>query len=128
MTRRFNTGPGNVRGGMSLGLVLAFLLPLLLAVLPVPAPSEAALLERDLANSICAQPGEDGETPDHADHNDCCILCPAGASVGVTLKASPHIIVPPARLPFGAGAPDLGNISLHRIDLKQIAPRGPPAV
>lgn len=128
MTRSFNIGRGNGRGVISLGLVLAFMLPLLLAILPAPAFSETALFERDLATSICAQPGEDGQAPDHAGHEDCCILCPSGASAGVTLKASPHIIKPPARLAFGSGAPVERAVAVHRIDLAQIVPRGPPAV
>jgi hypothetical protein len=115
------------QGGISLWLVLAFLLPLLLALLPAPALSGAAVLDRDLSESICALPGEDGETPDHAGHDDCCILCPSGASAGVTLKAPPHIIVPPARIAFGAGVIADRAIPVHRIDLKQIVPRGPPA-
>jgi hypothetical protein len=83
------------RRSLSLAVVMALVLPLLLALLPVPALSADARLERDLAASFCLSPGGTGEPGDHAVHQQCCILCPAGASASLTLPDAVHAVPAP---------------------------------
>ncbi len=68
--------------GVSLALVLAFLLPIFLAAVPGPALSAPAKLEQALADNRCAPAGGKSPLASHA-HEDCCILCATGlAPVG----------------------------------------------
>lgn len=68
--------------GVSLALVLAFLLPIFLAAVPGPALSAPAKLEQALADNRCAPAGENAPLASHV-HEDCCILCATGlAPVG----------------------------------------------
>lgn len=80
-------------GKFSLLVVLALLLPIVLGFFP-PLPSgSAAAFERDLAASLCIGGEEDGSPISHGDHEQCCILCPAGSSMVPPLDAS--VSVPP---------------------------------
>jgi hypothetical protein len=66
--------------GVSLALVLALVLPMLLALVPRAALSAEAELARDVAVSLCTAAGKaDRGTPAvHHDQEACCILCVTG--------------------------------------------------
>lgn len=65
-------------------LVAVMLLPAIFGVLPQPALSAAATLERDLALSVCSHAGEDqAGRQDHQAprHDQQCVLCALGCPV-----------------------------------------------
>jgi hypothetical protein len=64
--------------GMSLALVLAFLLPMVLALVPPAALSAETRLAQALAANVCT-PGPEGPQPAAQHGQDgCCILCATG--------------------------------------------------
>ena len=68
------------RRGIVLGMMAMLILPLLLGLLSLSAPSAATALDRDIALSLCGpsdQPGEPGSGR-HDLRHECCILCSAG--------------------------------------------------
>ena len=113
------------RAGVSLSLLFAFLLPLLLGVLP--APTAEAQLARDIAASYCDPDGERPAQSPHGDHQACCILCPAG---GLAALDARDVLIDPAPAAdaehwvAGSGQSALPG---RRNDLTQLVPRGPPA-
>ncbi|WP_409764561.1 hypothetical protein [Aestuariivirga sp.] len=107
-------------------MLLAFLVPMLLAVLPQPVSS----LERDLAFSVCGSETEPG-APGHASAgHDHCILCSAGCPHSGPAPAEPFpAFAPPATAPCAA-ARNTARIGIPlplRALLDAIPPRGPPA-
>jgi hypothetical protein len=94
MTRSFTSAKAGGRGYLSLTLVLALVLPVLLGLLPPLSSTPAFALDRDLAASLCIDGEEGGSPSSHDDHAQCCILCPAGASVNAALDATPAIPLP----------------------------------
>jgi len=110
-------------------VALALLLPILIGLLPQPALSAAAALERDVMLSVCGsdQPQQPGGEH-HATH-DHCVLCgnhgpnftPTLASAAPAFTAVPRRSVAPAAATEQALAPPLQAL------LDASPPRGPPA-
>ena len=104
-------------------IVLALVVPSVLGVLPASA---AASLERDIAMSLC-RGGEEGGAPvlpAHANHEQCCILCPVAGSSPALISEAPAL-----------SAPDFDSVSLlaatvapsrHSAHLSGVSARGPP--
>lgn len=71
------------RGWIVHAAVLALTLPVLAGLLPAPALSAMAALERDLAVSLCATTNGEhpGGQPQHPEQHDACILCALGATL-----------------------------------------------
>ena len=114
-----------MRAGVSLSLLFAFLLPLLLGV--IPAPTAAAQLARDIAASYCDPDGERPAQSPHGDHKTCCILCPVGGLAALEARDLPIDPVPAAQAEVWVAGAGLSLLPNHRIDLTQIVPRGPPS-
>ena len=118
------------RGWLVHAVVLALLLPVFAGLLPAPALSAAAALERDLALSLCAtanggQP--DGQSPHPARH-DACVLCSIGATLNgpspgdaavLAMARTPGIILHPPQASTGLQPSHF---------LTGSPPRGPPAL
>ena len=105
-------------------------LPALLAILPQPALSAAAALERDVMLSICGQDGpqQDGEGGHRSATHEHCVLCSASCSgVGPGLAtATPAFAAQPQRplLPQKEAA---GRLAAPLAALLDASPlRGPP--
>lgn len=113
------------RAGVSLSLLFAFLLPLLLGVLP--APTAAAQLARDIAASYCDPDGERPAQSPHGDHKTCCILCPVGGLAALEARDVPIDPAPAAQADVWVAGVGLPLLPGRRIDLAQIVPRGPPS-
>jgi hypothetical protein len=113
------------RAGVSLSLLIAFLLPLLLGVLP--APTAAAQLARDIAASYCDPDGERPAQSPHGDHETCCILCPVGGPAALEARDVPIAPAPAALADVWVAGVGLLLVPGRRIDLTQIVPRGPPS-
>lgn len=115
------------RGRVALALILALFLPLLLGIIPQPALSAEAQLDWDIAASLCEPQGEgQGSRDQHAGHEQCCILCPAGASAAVTLKEFPPTVFGPEATSSWAMNPVKPLFHARRPELMDIIPRGPP--
>lgn len=112
----------------SLVLLIALLLPLVLGLMPQAAFSAQAQFDRDVAASLCA-PESDGQDQDrHAGHDACCILCPAGSSVPVALRASAQPALPLLFRRADSALTPADPVPGLRADLARIVPRGPPIV
>ena len=120
-----------LRRSLAAAVAVALLLPALLTLLPQPALSASAALDRDLAHALCnplGGPQDESAPVNHADHGHC-ILCgtscpacsptltPAGAAFAtrpaITAAATPreHVALVPLLLALIDTSP----------------PRGPPA-
>ena len=118
------------RHGIVRWMVAAMVLPLVMALMPAPAISASAALDRDLGLSVCSSSGSgypaNGNLPG-ADHQHC-IVCTVGCSVhasgldaqqaSVPAPAAGHVSAIPAET--GTGVPHL------RAMLRGSPPRGPP--
>jgi hypothetical protein len=64
-------------------VIAALVVPLFLGLLPQAAPSPAAILERDLAQSVCDQSDQQGQVPSplHQGDHGSCVLCVFGCGV-----------------------------------------------
>lgn len=112
--------------GPGLAIVLAFLLPVLLGVLPPLTPTAAFALERDIAASRCLEPGEGGPAAPHHAHDQCCILCPAAQVAGAVAADVPSL---PVRRE-AAQAADFADgvvVAFHPA-VAGLSARGPPAI
>lgn len=123
---------GKLRGITSRALILSFMLPLLLGVLPARALSAEDALLLDLAGSYCST-GANGSPSDAgdgvADRRGICVLCITGtpstsrlspASVGVISKTE-HCLFAVPQLDRTARLP------VHSIPAHDGPPRGPPS-
>ena len=113
------------RAGISLALLLAFLLPLILGVLNVP--SAEAQLARDIAASLCDPQGDGPAKSPHEDHRACCILCPAGTLAALQPRDAPPLPSPGEETDVRTHVVREATAPVRRLDLAQIAPRGPPS-
>lgn len=111
-------------------VVLAFVLPALVGLLPQPALSAAAALDRDLLLSVCGQdmpqPQDGGRQPAGHDH---CVLCGTHCpSCSPSLAAgAPAFAVAPRRSACHA-VPAAAAMALPLKALIDASPpRGPPA-
>lgn len=115
---------------VALALVAAFLLPMLLAVMPGPALSAEARLEQALAQSLCTPAGEPSMPLARHVHEDCCILCATGLPpVGEGNMGEGLRVVPPA--PAATAVMQVADFALPARPLlfsSAITLRGPPAV
>ena len=116
--------------GLAAAMALAMILPVLMTLLPQPALSAAAALDRDLMHALCDPSGgphdEDGPQK-QADHGNC-ILCgnscpacsPTLTPAGAAFATRPALTVPATPREHVALAPPLQAL----IDASP--PRGPP--
>lgn len=119
-----------LRRWLAQAVALVLILPALLAVLPQPALSAAAALDRDLVISVCGQDGPQQKgAPQHQTGHDHCVLCgsncpgcsPSLLSAGPAFEALPEPPAPPRAGTAQAIAPPLQAL------LDASPPRGPPA-
>jgi hypothetical protein len=120
------------RRGLVSVLVLALLLPVLIGLLPIPALSATAALERDIAVSLCDPLGEPLQqgSPQHQAGHDHCILCGTSCpccSPGIS-PASAAFASRPAS--SAIPLPQLGSaVMLRLLALLDVSPpRGPPSL
>lgn len=119
-----------VRHWVARSLVAALLFPLLLGLLPQPALSAAAALERDLAWSICdpgaGVPGEHRERDQR--HDAQCILCATGCPVGAPALAAAQTSAPLHRAAAQSSVlqPSSDRRSILRVLRDGNPTRGPP--
>ena len=112
-------------------VMLAFVLPALIGVLPQPALSASAALERDLLMSVCGQdmPQQD-QGGQHQTSHDHCVLCgnhcpscsPTLAGATPAFAAVPRHAAIPEPAAVTAVAPPLQAL------LDASPPRGPPTL
>jgi hypothetical protein len=120
------------RHGIVATVILALLLPVFVSLLPQPALSASAALDRDIALSLCNPSGEPQKQgiPHHKPGHDHCILCavsgpscsPGLAAAGPAFANRPLTAAVP--LPLQALAPSLPLRAL----LESSPPRGPPTL
>lgn len=118
------------RRGIAAALALSLLLPALIGLLPQPALSASAALDRDIALSQCNPSGASKEqgAPQHEAGHDHCILCgtscpggsPTLSSGGVAFTAAPE----PSAVHLSLTAEALPRPHLALRDASP--PRGPP--
>lgn len=125
------TGLRNMRRWFVHAVALALVLPALVALLPQPALSASAALERDLLVSVC---GRSMPLPDHSGQHqvthDHCVLCgnhcpgcsPSLAGAGPAFAPVPRDGARPTAATSGAIAPPLQAL------LESSPPRGPPTL
>lgn len=118
------------RGWLVHAVVLALLLPVFAGLLPAPALSATAALERDLAVSLCAT--ANGERPDgqprHSAQYDACILCALGATLNGPSPGDAAVLAI-ARTPSITLHPPQASTGLQPSHfLTGSPPRGPPAL
>lgn len=111
-------------------VMLALLLPALIGLLPQPAVSASAALERDLLVSVCGRdtPQQQDEGSRHPAGHDHCVLCSShGTACSPSLAGAEPAFTPvppqagaPSRVRDGAIAPPLQAL------LDASPPRGPP--
>lgn len=108
-------------------VALALLLPVLSGLLPQPALSAAAALERDIMLSVCG--GDQPQGDEHRATHDHCVLCGnQGPTCTPSLAtAAPAFALVPRRSlrPVAAAAEALAPPLQALIDASP--PRGPPA-
>lgn len=117
-----------VRRYSALALVLALLVPTLVAALPTPAFSAEQQLLADLGQNICGH-GQSGDQDKGlpADHSQCCVLC--GMSHHVFVPQSSVVVAEPQLVVATFSSTPIVIALLHAPpDMRATAPRGPPAV
>ncbi len=113
-------------------VMLAFVVPVLINLLPQPALSASAALDRDVMLSVCGQDmqQQQGGHQQHPTSHDHCVLCgsqcplcsPSLASPAPAFATRPQ----PAGIPQSAAADALAAPLQSLLDASP--PRGPPAV
>ncbi len=114
-------------GGSAALVLLSFLLPLILGLLPPLTPTPAFALERSIATSRCDPLGTAERIPGERTHESCCVL---GHCCVVPAAAAPEAAPVPLRraLPAAAVAVSLGPDVLRTASWPGIGARAPPAV
>ncbi|MGE0239429.1 MAG: hypothetical protein AB7F09_00780 [Parvibaculaceae bacterium] len=119
------------RASWSVATVYLLLLPILLGLVPKPAPTAEFLLLRDLATiEICAMPGAGAVPGQPMQHQPECILCAtacpfAGASAApppADVAAEPFFV----RLSLAVPQPKDFALPALRLFISDIQARGPP--
>ena len=112
-------------------VMLAFVLPAMVGLLPQPALSASATLDRDLMTSVCGQslPGKAGGGEQHQAMHDHCVLCGNHCpSCSPALNASaPAFAALPHRRSLPQQPADRSFASPLQALLDAHPPRGPPA-
>lgn len=131
MRFRALAGLRTARRWLGSAVVLALVLPVLIALLPQPALSASAALDRDILLSVCGPNGpEQGSGAPHSSAHDHCILCSSGCPVcspalstaSAAFAAAPRLAARPALPQAPSLAPPLLAL------LHASPPRGPPAL
>ena len=111
-------------------VVFALVLPVLIGLLPQPALSATAALERDLVASVCGQdvPRLPDGGPQHQERHDHCVLCgnQCSSTSPSLAAASPAFSSMPRRLVIPAPAAALKLAAPLQALLDASPPRGPP--
>ena len=109
-------------------VALALLLPMLIGLLPQPAVSAAAALERDVMLSVCGSDQSQQPGGEHHATHDHCVLCGThGPNFTPTLaSAAPAFTAAPRRSVAPAAAAAVIPLPLQAL-LDASPPRGPPA-
>ena len=119
----------NMRRWFAQAVVLALVLPALVGLLPQPALSATAALDRDLLLSVCGQnlpqPGQDGQ---HQSTHDHCVLCGNHCpSCSPSLASGSPAFTP---VPRHSGRPEPATAEAIAAPLQALLdaspPRGPP--
>ena len=113
-------------------VALAFVLPALLGLLPQPALSASAALDRDLMMSVCGQdgPAQPDGGPQHQTTHDHCVLCGTNCpSCSPSLASpAPAFAVTPRHAPIPEPAAIAAIASPLQALLDASPPRGPPTL
>jgi hypothetical protein len=117
------------RGWIIHAVVLALVLPVLSGLLPAPALSATAALDRDIAVSLCAT--ANGEAPDgqqqHPARHDACVLCALGGALSGPAPGDAAVVAI-ARMAGKVLHPRQASTGLQPSHfLTGSPPRGPPA-
>lgn len=110
-------------------VALALLLPMLIGLLPQPALSAAAALERDVLLSVCGSDQSQQPGGEHHATHDHCVLCGAqclSCSPTLASAAPAFTAVPRQSSLFEAIAAGAIPLPLQAL-LDASPPRGPPA-
>ena len=112
-------------------VVLAFMLPALIGLLPQLALSASSALERDVLTSVCGQNGSGQQDRDrHSASHEHCVLCgnPCPNCSPSLADATPAFGARPAL----AGVPRAATADIMPAPLQALLdaspPRGPPAI
>lgn len=112
-------------------VMLALVLPVLIALLPQPALSASAALDRDVLLSVCGQSGpQQGGGARHQGVHDHCILCNSGCSTcSPALTAASPAFTAASRIAALPPAPEALSLPPPlQARLDGSPPRGPPAL
>jgi hypothetical protein len=123
---------GLYRRWVAHAVILALAIPALLGLLPAPAISAAAALDRDLATSLCgslpsgAAGGQEQHSPSHPD----CILCAVCTAAAGPALATGGPAFPGFPQSFAAVSPPLTAFARPDLSLLRSGspPRGPPSI
>lgn len=120
------------RRGIVRWIIAAWLLPVLLGLLPNSILPAAAALQRDLAFSICSPSGSTdplggGGSGDHRQH---CILCATGCPVlGPAPGAAGTLLpLPQEKAALALASPAEDHFVFGQVLLDGSPPRGPPSI
>ena len=119
----------NMRRWVIQAVALAFVLPALIGLLPEPALSAAAALDRDIMASVCGQqmPQHQDGSPLHAGHEHCVLCASHGAASSPSLAdAAPAFAPAPRRAGVIAAATPRSMAPPLQALLDASPPRGPP--
>ena len=112
-------------------VALAFILPALIGLLPQPALSAAAALDRDLLTAVCGQdrPAVPQGAPQHQVHEHCVLCAAHGPSFvpGLAAATPAFAAAPPRRVAPAPAASCDGALPLQAL-LDARPPRGPPSL
>jgi Protein of unknown function (DUF2946) len=116
----------------SLALLLAFIAPVLLGIMPTPALSVEQQLMADLSGNICSQIAPRGQSGDKNlptdHHSQCCILC-AGQTYSFVVADTPAIVsIELERSQQPQQAIEAKFIPRGFPSLDSASPRGPPTL
>lgn len=119
------------RASWSVAMLYVLLLPILLGILPKPAPTAEFLLLRDLATAeICAMPGSASVPGQPVQHQPDCILCSTACPYAGGSAAPPpdETAFEPFLVQLALSAPPSKDFALPawRLFASDIQSRAPP--
>lgn len=119
------------RASWSVAMLYVLLLPILLGILPKPAPTAEFLLLRDLATAeICAMPGSGSVPGQPVQHQPDCILCSTACPYagGSAVPPPAEATIEPFFVQLALAAPHLKDFALPALGLfaSDVQSRGPP--
>ena len=130
MTRGSLMSLRRLSGPVAWALMLAWLVPVFLGILPSPATSAERAFYEDQQASLCQGQGQPAEQNKalHS-HGECCVLCAAPSLPTATGAVDPlasAIITPAPKRPEFAAIAEVSRAKLAAI-VAPITGRGPPA-